>query len=168
MRDKKSILLGGPIQHAMHREGAFDDHLKKAILRLINILEGSGYQVFSAHVAENFGDLTPSTDSTQIVTRDYHWMQLCDVYVAIFPRKNSGEYVRSDGTHIEIGWASAFGKPIILLGDGVPNQENSHLLRGLRAITSMQFVAMTDIEYNPQPLLNAIQNAINSSASLQG
>jgi len=159
MADRKSVLLGGPIQHAIDRDGVFDGRFKNLILCLVEILEEAGYRVFSAHLVEDFGDLTPAENSADIVTRDHGWMQRCDVYVAVFPR-NGGEFIRSDGTHVEIGWASALGKPIVLVGDGIPSKENSHLVRGLGAITRVQFVPIKDVEGDPRSLLTAIQNAV--------
>jgi hypothetical protein len=44
-------------------------------------------------------------------------MQRCDAYVALLWSCGSGAPVRSDLTHVEPGWASRVGKPILLVCD---------------------------------------------------
>ena len=88
---------------------------------------------------------------------------MCNVYVAFFPKNSSDEYIRSDGLHVEIGWASSLKKPIILIGDNLPCKENSHITRGLKAITYVQFLDMKKVVQNPNILDIEIRNAIKTS-----
>ena len=159
---RNRVFLGGPIQHASDESGCFDGRLKNLVLCLVDILEQAGYEVLSAHIAEDFGGLPPSS-SEELVLRDYGWLELCDVYAALFVRGSSGQYIRSDGTHIEIGWASALGKPIVIIGDDVPCDEHSHLLRGLGAFVHVQFVSIAEIESAPARLVSSIQRAIEAA-----
>lgn len=46
----------------------------------------------------------------------------------------------SPGTHIELGWASALGKPLILLLE--PDAEYAFLVRGLHTITRVAYVVL--------------------------
>jgi len=161
VEDSKTVVIGGPIQHASGDAGHFNRHLKRLILYVATILEKASYRVLSAHIAEDFGNLA-LVDSAELVLRDYGWMQLCDVYIALFIKNYSQQYIRSDGTHVEIGWASAMHKPIILLGDDVPSKENSHLVRGLGAISHVRFVSIADVERDPDILLTIVQNALET------
>jgi nucleoside 2-deoxyribosyltransferase len=159
--DSKTVLIGGPIQHASGNDGHFSRHLKRLILYVATILERASYRVLSAHIAEDFGNLS-LVDSAELVLRDYSWMQFCDVYIALFIKNNSQQYIRSDGTHVEIGWASAMHKPIILLGDDIPSEQNSHLVRGLGAISHVQFISIADIKRDPDTLITIVQNALET------
>jgi hypothetical protein len=159
---KNKVFLGGPIHHARDENGCFDSRLKGLILCLVQVLERAGYEVLSAHVAEDFGNLPPPS-SEELVLRDYGWLQLCDVYAALLVRGNSGEYIRSDGTHIEIGWASSMGKPIVIIGDDVPSDEHSHLLRGLGVFVHLQFVPIAEIESTSELLLSSVRRALDAA-----
>jgi nucleoside 2-deoxyribosyltransferase len=161
IEDNKTVLIGGPIQYASRNNGHFNRHLKRLILYVASILQKANYRVLSPHIVEDFGNLA-LVDSTEIVLRDYHWMQFCDVYIALFVKSNAQQYIRSDGTHVEIGWASAMRKPIILLGDDVPSKENSHLVRGLGAISHVQFVSIADIQLDPDTLITIVQSALET------
>lgn len=161
MEDRKTIFVGGPIQHASESGGRFNRCLKRLVLQVVGTLEKAGYRVLSAHVAEDFGNL-PLVNSAELVVRDYSWMQLCDVYIALFIKNSFQKYIRSDGTHVEIGWASAMHKPIIVLGDDIPSEQNSHLVRGLGAISPVQFVPIDEIERDPNVLVSIVQNALET------
>jgi len=147
-KNQKIVLLGGPIQRAINQNGRFDHRLKTIIIALSDVLEKSGYKVLSAHIDEGFGENIPNS-SAKITKRDYCWMQLCDVYIALFVPNEQGEQIRSDGTHIEIGWASAMAKPIVLIGEDMPNEQNSHLIRGLNAIANVRFIELEKIISDP-------------------
>jgi nucleoside 2-deoxyribosyltransferase len=78
------------------------------IRQVIQCLRSAGCSVFSAQEREAFGaDLMPPDVCTRLDLRE---MREADVVVA-FP----GENPISGGVHIELGWASAFGKPIVLV-----------------------------------------------------
>ncbi len=156
MNKKNVVFLGGPIQQAVDMNGQFNGNLKNLIIDLIDVFETSDIEVLSAHAAESFGDSTPH-DSGDITARDYRWMQLCDVYIAIFFKNGHNDYIKSDGTHIELGWASAMGKPIILIGDNLPNEQNSHLVRGLGTIASVEFMELKEVVLNPANLITSVQ-----------
>ena len=53
----------------------------------------------------------------------------CDIYVAILSTNENKEFIRSDGTFIEIGWAYALNKPIVLIVDEDVMEKTSDLLK---------------------------------------
>ncbi len=69
----------------------------------------------------------------QCTKLDYDAIKECDLFIA-FP----GVPV-SPGTHIEIGWASAMGKEIILLL--AEKEENyAYLIRGLHTVSNVHYI----------------------------
>lgn len=76
---------------------------------IIDFFETQGWDVHCAHRREHWGrEFMEPSECTRI---DYTEIAACDVFVA-FPGAPA-----SPGTHIEIGWASAWNKPIVLLLD---------------------------------------------------
>lgn len=123
------VFLGGPIQHlltAKNSAAVVAEH--RAIART---LIDAGYVVLSAHEVEEYGQLSEQFTPASVTQRDYRWAQECDVYVAVLPVDHAGVPYRSDGTHIEIGWATALDRPVVLLLDENAAVPYSHLVRGL-------------------------------------
>lgn len=99
------------------------------IINLINYLEKKGYDVHNAHKRESWGkEFMPPEECTKV---DFDEIKSCDLFIA-FPGKPA-----SPGTHIEIGWASAFDKPIVLL---LYNSEEdyAYLIRGLHTVSKVK------------------------------
>jgi nucleoside 2-deoxyribosyltransferase len=126
------VFVGGPIQHAIARDGTFDRRARSAIASAIAALESGGHRVLSAHVFEQFGKMDMAGLFREVCQRDYAWMRQCDAFVAVLPLDSRGEVIHSGGTSVELGWASALGKPIVLVCDPAPRY--SHLVLGLDAV----------------------------------
>jgi len=97
---------------------------------LIRRLEDDGCEVHNAHRREGWGSafMTPE-ECTKV---DFTEISRCDVFVAL------PGYPASPGTHVEIGWASAMGKPIVLLlNDGC---DYAFLVRGLHAVAQVTYL----------------------------
>ncbi|MFJ4866721.1 nucleoside 2-deoxyribosyltransferase [Streptomyces sp. NPDC088748] len=105
---KPVVFIGGPFKGAVDSEtGTLDMGLKNRYLTLISLYEESGWEVLNAHREEGWGlAMVPAAACTG---RDFQWMKSCDLFVA-FPGDPA-----SPGTHVEIGWASALGRPTILV-----------------------------------------------------
>ncbi|WP_269147326.1 nucleoside 2-deoxyribosyltransferase [Planococcus antarcticus] len=63
---------------------------------------------------------------------DFKEISICDLFVA-FPGSPA-----SPGTHIEIGWASALNKPIILLLE--EEKDYAFLIKGLGTVANVTFI----------------------------
>lgn len=157
MINNKKIFLGGPIQYAINREGHFDLGIENNLKFLIKRIKDRGHMVFSAHEAEEFGAITAEFGVHDVSKRDFNWMKLCDIYVALLPIDEMNKNVRSDGTYVEIGWASAMNKPIILIIDSSVEEELSMLVRGLDAIGNVQIVDLNQIMMDPGELVELIE-----------
>jgi len=132
-------MVGGPIQYAS-QPGTFYGPLRRDVMRAIEILRSRGFEVFSAHEAEAFGDRLSEFTAAQIAHRDFSWMRAAHAYVAILPCDEQGSLMRTDGTHIEIGWASALDIPVLLLVDRAGRQQASLLLQGLVHLADVEIV----------------------------
>ncbi|MED4128870.1 nucleoside 2-deoxyribosyltransferase [Shouchella miscanthi] len=74
---------------------------------------------------------------------DFKEISACDLFVA-FPGAPA-----SPGTHIEIGWASALNKPIVLLLE--EEKDYAFLINGLGTIANVTFIRFrTEEDYFSQ------------------
>ena len=162
----KSIFLGGPIQYAIQEDGSFNEGIKSMLNHIISNINKSGNKVFSAHIAEDFGASTHNQSCEEICLRDYNWMKSCNVYIAILPHDNSNNYVRSDGTYVEIGWASALNKPIIFISDKSMINKLSMLVSGLHAINAVQYLDINKVISNPQVIKDSIKSILQQSKKI--
>nr|WP_107909028.1 nucleoside 2-deoxyribosyltransferase [Streptomyces chartreusis] len=102
------VFIGGPFKGAVDPEtGVLAGDLRDRYDRLITFYENEGWDVLNAHREEGWGLSMVSAEAC--TERDFQWMRECDLFVA-FPGDPA-----SPGTHVEIGWASAMGRPTILL-----------------------------------------------------
>jgi methylase of polypeptide subunit release factors/nucleoside 2-deoxyribosyltransferase len=106
----------------------FEHEMRERIEEVHLTLRDAGYEVLSAHVAEQYGS-KPWGD--QFVERDLNWVSGCAAQVVLLPRCADGATMRTDGTMIELGFALACGKPIVLLAEDLDHAANSFFLRSL-------------------------------------
>src|SRR5204863_9747825 len=103
-----NIFLAAPFKAFVDpRSGNLAEPLKDRLLSLTKFFEKMGFFVFNAHKREAWGQemMTP-----EMCTRiDFEQIRESDWFVAL-PGSPA-----SPGTHIEIGWAAAMGKRIVLL-----------------------------------------------------
>ncbi|MFJ6674831.1 nucleoside 2-deoxyribosyltransferase [Actinosynnema sp. NPDC091369] len=127
----RRIFLGGPFKASVDpATGTLRAAERTRLESVIARLERDGHEVHNAHRREGWGAafLTPE-ECTRL---DFEEISASDVFVA-FPGAPA-----SPGTHVEIGWASALGKPVVLLlEDGA---EYAFLVRGLHTVADVVFV----------------------------
>ncbi|MFJ2889537.1 MULTISPECIES: hypothetical protein [unclassified Streptomyces] len=158
------VFVGGPIQYAVGTGGVLAPALHDVLLKVIAAIEEDGGEVLSAHVVERFGEISDQFGPEEVTVRDHLWMTQCDAYLPILPSVAPGELMRTDGTHIELGWASALGKPILVLTDIDGEPGGSHLLRGLPAIASAAFLDIDDVMRKPETVVEYLR-AVRWAAS---
>ncbi|MGZ3144786.1 nucleoside 2-deoxyribosyltransferase [Lentzea chajnantorensis] len=151
------LFVGGPIQHAIRPDG-FTGHLRSAISLAIETLRGQGGTIFSAHTVEEFGARTAAFSPEQVSARDLRWMSKCDVFIPVLPTSDE-ELMRTDGTHIELGWATALGRPIVLVTRQPIVESASHLLKGLHRIGNVQVLDLDRFTRAPFLLVEAVLRA---------
>ncbi|MEU7476673.1 hypothetical protein AB0A63_11880 [Lentzea sp. NPDC042327] len=154
-----TVFVGGPIQHALvpgGMLGAVSDRLHAAI----DQVERAGGAVLSAHVAERFGVTTADFTPDQVSERDFGWMRACDVFVPVLPVLADGTLLRTDGTHIELGWASALGRPIVGITEQPFADSASHLLKGLARVADAVFLSAAEFAEAPGLLVDGVLAAL--------
>lgn len=156
----KTVFVGGPIQYASNAAGnVFDDRLKEQLQAVHTVLRALGTGIVSAHIAEDFGAGHVPTPS-EVTARDFGYMERSDVYLAVLPMSQVGPY-RTDGTHIELGWATALDIPVVVLWDGASVERYSFLVRGLAAVGSVTFVDLVEFENDVSVLERAMETVGN-------
>ena len=118
--------------------------LPNAIIKFLNdcqtILMDNGHNVFLAHYREKWGEQLMLPE--ECTPEDLKEMMNTDIVIAFPGNPISG------GVHIELGWASALQKRIILfLEQGV---DYSPLVIGLNTITNTEIVYYDDLFDNSQ------------------
>ncbi len=120
---------------------------------IIDYFEAQGWDVHCAHRREGWG--REFMEPSECTRTDYTQIAACDVFVA-FPGAPA-----SPGTHIEIGWASAWKKPIILLLE--KDQEYAFLVRGLSAVADVEMITL-DRRQNTGPRILAAIDRVQKGA----
>lgn len=125
------IFLAAPFTSFYKKEtGIFDPKVRRVLQRIIKKLTEMGHNVISAHMREKWGrNLMPPSKLTPL---DMKLIEECDLVIAYISDVPSGVYV-------EIGWASAFKKRIIILTDQ-PLSELSPLIQGLHNVTDTSII----------------------------
>lgn len=156
-----TVFVGGPIQYALGPNGEFDARLREIQDTVITILQDAGFRLLSAHRFEMFGEMDTVGREHEVCARDFTWMRQCDIFVAVLPCDHVGTPVRTDGTCVELGWAAALEKPIIVINSA--GGEYSHLVAGLGAVASVHHVDIEHVMAKSAALLEAALGAISPS-----
>ena len=118
----RSVFVAGPYKgcdRPRHRAGQHPPEVTAGSRP--RVFDAAEYHVYDSHRRESWAAamLTP----TSAPGLDYEEIKSADLFVA-FP----GGQPASPGTHIEMGWASSLGEPMILIIDGL--ESHSFLVRG--------------------------------------
>jgi nucleoside 2-deoxyribosyltransferase len=154
---RPAVLCGGPIK-SLFSKNVFDPAMRDLVVSCVGALRAADWTVYSAHLAEEFGPVTIT--SQEVTRRDNGWCVACDVYVALLPTAADGTVQPSAGTAIELGWVSAAGKPIVVVWDEARRNAYSHLVRGLDAITPVRFLAIEDVRRDSGLLVQSVGRAL--------
>ena len=121
----KSVFVAGPFIGVIDPEtGRMRERDQHLIESLVEHFADGGAEVYNAHRRELWGvKLMQPLEYTRL---DYEGVAACDVFV-VQPGAPA-----SLGTHVELGWASALGKPIVLLLD--PEATYAGMVLGLASL----------------------------------
>lgn len=149
------VFVGGPFKGLIDAAtGILDATFQHRFQRVIDYFTGQGWVVRNAHQQEGWGEAMVA--DTVCTARDFRWMRECDLFVA-FPGDPA-----SPGTHIEIGWASGSGTPMLLVLE--PDGRHAALVTGLYAVSPVVYVT-----YDGGPeFLTALAEAATQLASAAG
>lgn len=123
------VFLAAPYTQWMDaRTGMLDAGRRAYLIELHDALLDDGMAVFSAHRNEGWGS---SWLPPEICTpADHLAVRRADVVCAVLGTPPS------PGVLVELGWASALGKPLVVLAEGDPPQ----LVLGLHQITDVTLI----------------------------
>ncbi|MFC9223526.1 nucleoside 2-deoxyribosyltransferase [Streptomyces hygroscopicus] len=132
-----TVFLGGPFKALVDpATGAVPEAARHRYESLADAFAARGWRVLNAHRTEGWG-LNEVSD-VECTRRDFAWMRECDVFVA-FPGDPA-----SPGTHVELGWATALGRPTVILLE--PGARHAALVTGLTVVSTVKL-----LEYRPDP-----------------
>lgn len=149
------VFLGGPFKGIVDDSGTMHPQERARYEALISGLEAAGCHVDNAHRREGWGAaFLPPKECTR---RDFDEIASSDVVVA-FPGSPP-----SPGTHIELGWASALGKPLVLLIE--EHTEYAFLVQGLGAVAAVTYIELAAGEEPTARVVSAVLDAKVGSTS---
>lgn len=128
------IFLAAPFKQRLDQSQVIQAADQVLLTQIMTLLETAGITVDNAHRREFWGRamMTPA-ECTQA---DYQAIAACDVLLA-FPGQPA-----SPGTHIELGWASAMHKPIVLLLQA--GKTYAYLVQGLGTVGDVTYLTYHD------------------------
>jgi len=158
IRQAPRVFLCGPISRACEG-GEFDPAVRQVMESFASTLEAAGFVILSAHREEGFGQAIPD-DPVHVFERDLSLASRCSVMVAVVPNDKDGRPYRTDGTFIELGWATALEKPLVVVTDcAAPG--HSYLFAGLLGSGCVKrVVTLSDAVREPSVLLHAVRDAV--------
>ena len=122
------IFFGAPFTKYLNKNQTVAKRKKELIERVISFLNRKGHKVRNAHIREDFGKKWMQPN--ECTSLDFIEIKDCDVFIAIPGNPPSG------GVHIELGWASALNKRIILILK--KRGKYSPLVHGLDTISKVE------------------------------
>ncbi|GAA2716953.1 MULTISPECIES: nucleoside 2-deoxyribosyltransferase [Streptomyces] len=150
--DLRSVFLAGPFLQLLDpATGEMPGDARAPFDILIKHFEAQGLSVHNAHRREAWGaELMRPEVCTPL---DQEEIRKADAFVALpgFPA--------SPGTHVELGWASAFGKPIVLLLER--GRQYTFLVQGLHTVATVEYVEHTDVAAALPALDRALRRAVD-------
>jgi nucleoside 2-deoxyribosyltransferase len=150
----RTVFVAGPFYKLVDPvTGRMSDEQRARFERLIGHFESSGCKVFNAHKREKWGEAFLEPD--EFTRLDYDEIAASDVIIAV-PGPPA-----SLGTHIELGWASALGKPIVLLLER--EADYALMIYGLRHIVPTAIVETVNGDFD-FPALDAALVAVMTPA----
>ncbi len=152
---KTKVFLAAPFQNVMNSaEKKMNNEDVTSLSRLIQFLEKNGCEVHNAHLREKWGEEWMHPDVCTKI--DYDEISKADILIA-FP----GKYP-SGGVHIELGWASALGKRIILLLE--KSNGYSNLVIGLKKVANVEYIYYSNEAEYYEKLIELLHKPTNTCA----
>jgi nucleoside 2-deoxyribosyltransferase len=101
------VFLAAPFSNKYNKQKKeFDASCKYLIMCIIELLEKEGFEVFSSHVLEEWGNKLAPPD--EYLPRDIEELKKSDIMIALIDENTPGVYV-------ELGWGYLFRKRMIVL-----------------------------------------------------
>jgi nucleoside 2-deoxyribosyltransferase len=149
-----AVFVGGPFFNLVTAGKVMSEQDQARFTRVIEYFESLGAKVYNAHRRESWGaNFLGAEECTKL---DYTEISQSDLFVA-YP----GVPV-SPGTHVEIGWASALGKPMVLFLER--DKKHTFLVTGLTTIANIEFIYFDDPSEVMEQLPDAVDRVMRRAA----
>lgn len=151
------VFLAAPFAQWLSEDGLVDPIWRTRFSVLRQGFLDAGMPVFSAHHNERWG--ASWLPAEVCVPNDFRAMETCDVVCAYLGTPASA------GVCIELGWASAMRKPILLVLDCGPKY--SQMIEGLATVTHMRELVLADgwVDSTTSEILEATVTLVEDGAS---
>jgi len=137
-KQNRSIFLAAPYTGLLTKQGLIDSTHKAWLLEIINYFEKNNISVFNSHKREHWGgNLYAPSDA---IKADFDGISNADCIVATIGEPQSPP---SPGVLMELGFAAALKKPIVIFIRGNKNEQLEgipYLARGLPAYTNVKII----------------------------
>jgi len=155
------VFVCGPITEARNGQG-LDEGLRSFLELVHQLLERAGIEVVSAHRDERWGHDEPPPEI--IAKRDFAWMKACSAAVMVLGTPAQPVW-RTDGTFMELGWATSVDKPVVLIGD--LDSYRSPLVRGLPSLSGrIRILTPQEVQVRPEVVLGALSQSMSTSSAV--
>jgi nucleoside 2-deoxyribosyltransferase len=157
----RTVFVCGPFTEAMNGDGL--DHGLRDFLEMIHkTLLAEDMRIFSAHKHERWGGKVPPHN--KVAKRDFKWMKTCDATVIVLGSPWQSSW-RTDGTFIELGWATWREIPVVVVGD--LDAYRSPLVRGLPgALANVHTLTPVEVLADPAILVRTLQQALRPRSTM--
>jgi nucleoside 2-deoxyribosyltransferase len=151
----RKVFVAGPFYGLVdEKTGVMDDSAQARITLLIDYFEQAGCEVYNAHRREAWGKEFLTAD---VCTKlDFDEIADADLWVG-YPG-----VPMSPGTHVEIGWASATGKPMVVLLE--KDERHSFLVTGLATVANISYIHFDE----PAEIVPRLPAAIDEATTAAG
>jgi len=143
------IFLAAPLTNLYDPTTGFNRDYREIFERILRMLKDAGHDVHSAHLIENWGKAL--RQSADLVVENFNSVRDSDLIVAFLCTPIS------QGVLIELGWGSAFQKPIVVILD--PLLEYSPMVLGLADVTKVRKVFF-ELKDGPDQLVKILKKAL--------
>lgn len=146
------VFVCGPLTAATKGQKV-DPKVRRFLELIYRALDEAEMQVRAAHPEEGWGQDEPAPDV--VAKRDWDWMSTCQATVIVLGTPEQPVW-RTDGTFIELGWATALDKPRVLVGD--PQAYRSPLVRGVPSLPgSLRVLRPAEVQASPASLTRELE-----------
>ena len=141
------IFLAAPFTQMLDSDGAFEPRFRGELAQLQIYLEELGHDVFSAHSREKWGEALDTPGGALAI--DLAQIDRCDALVAVIGNPPS------PGVQLELGYAIAMKKPLVLVAD--PLGDQPYLVDGIPPLTSATLIRVTNLAESYDALRKALR-----------
>jgi len=151
------VFLAAPFAQWLSEDRLVDPTWRNRLSALRQGFLDAGMPVFSAHHNERWG--AGWLPAEVCVPNDFRAMETCDVVCAYLGAPVSA------GVCIELGWASAMRKPVLLVLDH--SIKHSQMIKGLATVTQVRELVLTDgwIDSASSEIFNATVELVEDGVS---